>query len=144
MTNNFAVPTYNLSPPIIMYYTTEHEWIEYSGHNALVGICKAKLSGANQIRSVAFCHDRSNLERGAVIATFYYGRSSFEVYMPVDGKVTDINEKLLDNPSLLLNDEAESTWILKIIPNAPYKREGLLQAHQYKPLRKKSHGTIHG
>ncbi len=127
-----------------MYYTSEHEWIEYCGHNALVGICKSKLSGANEIQSAAFCHVLSNLERGKVVATFYYGRSSFEVYMPVDGKVTDINKKLLENPSLLLNDEGESTWILKISPNAPYKRDGLLQAHQHKSIKKKGHGTIHG
>ena len=127
-----------------MYYTNKHEWIEYSGHNALVGICKAKLSGADKIQSVAFCHVLSKLERGVVIATFYYERSSFEVYMPVDGKVTDINKKLLENPSLLLNDNPESIWILKISPDAPYQREGLLQAHQYKSLKKKSLGTIHG
>lgn len=127
-----------------MYYTSEHEWIEYSGHNALVGVCKAKLSVANGIQSAVFCPVLSNMERGAVVATFYYERSSFEVYMPVDGKVSDINKKLLENPSLLLNGEFESTWILKINPNAPYKRDGLLQEQQYKLLTKKGHGTIHG
>jgi glycine cleavage system H protein len=127
-----------------MYYTKEHEWIEYNGYNAFVGICKAKLSGPNEIHSAAFCNVLSNLERGAVVATFYYERSSFNIYMPVDGKVIDINRKLLEKPSLLLNDEAERTWILKIIPAAPYKRDDLLQLHQYKSLKKKGQGTIHG
>lgn len=127
-----------------MYYTSNHEWIEYSGHNAFVGICKAKLSEANEIQSSVFWHVLSNLERGTVVATFYYGLTSFDIYMPVDGKVIDINKKVLTNPSLLINNEAVSPWILKVCPNAPYKRDGLLHAHQYKSLKKKDHGTIHG
>ncbi|WP_118951921.1 glycine cleavage system protein H [Taibaiella helva] len=127
-----------------MYYTAENEWIEYNGHNAFVGICKIKLSGTNGIQGATFCDVLSNLERGAVIATFYHNRSAVEVYMPVDGKIIDVNKKLLDNPSLILNGAPESTWIVKISPNAPYKREGLLQLHQYTALRKKGQGTIHG
>ncbi|WP_288878919.1 glycine cleavage system protein H [Pedobacter panaciterrae] len=127
-----------------MYYTAENEWIEYNGHNAFVGICKIKLSGTNGIQNVTFCDVLSSLEQGAVIAIFHYSRSSVEVYMPVDGKIVEVNKKLLDNPSLIARSDLESTWIVKISPNAPYKREGLLQLHQYKALKKKSQGTIHG
>lgn len=127
-----------------MYYTNKHEWIEYSGHNALVGICKIKLSGTNDIQSVACCDVLSNIEQGGVIATFSSTRSSFEVYMPVDGKIVDFNKKLLENPSLILSDDQESNWVVKISPNAPYKRDGLLQVHQYKLLNKKGQGAIYG
>lgn len=127
-----------------MYYTTENEWIEYHGHNAFVGICKIKLSGTNAIQGATFCNVSSSLEKGDVIATFYHDHSAVEVYMPVGGKIVDINKKLLDNPSQILSTSSESTWIVKISPDAPYKREGLLQLHQYRALTKKGQGSIHG
>lgn len=109
-----------------MYYTNEHEWIEYRGYTALVGICLIKLCGKADLQRITFCD------------TFLHsGLNAYEVYMPVDGKIVSFNKKLLDNPSLILNEDQESTWIVKISPNALYKRDGLLQAHQYKLLNKK-------
>ena len=129
---------------IIMYYTNENEWIDYLGHTALVGICKIKLSGTKDIQSAAFCDVASSAERGAVIATFYSGTNSFEVRMPVDGKIVGFNPRLLNNPSLVLSKDQKSIWIVKISPNAPYKRDGLLQEHQYKLLQKKVSGAVYG
>lgn len=126
-----------------MYYTNEHEWIDFLGLTALVGVCKIKLSGT-VIQSATFCDVLSPVERGGVIATFHSDQGSFEVYMPVDGKIVGFNPKLLNNPSLVLSKDQESLWIVKISPNAPYKREELLQEHQYKLYQKKISGLIYG
>ncbi len=127
-----------------MYYTSKHEWIEYSGFTALVGITKIKLTGINHIQSAAFCDVLSHMQQGAVIATFHSSHQSIEVYMPVDGKIIDFNKKLLENPSKILSEDLESIWIVKISPNAPYKREQLLQAHQYKSREKNGNVKAHG
>lgn len=119
-----------------MYYTTRHEWIDYNGHNAFVGVCKNKLSGMRNIQSATFCDVSAHKEKGAIIATFYAGHTLIEVCMPVDGRIIDFNVKLLTNPALILSNDQESIWIVKISPNAPYKRDGLLQSHQYTALKK--------
>lgn len=127
-----------------MYFTKGHEWIEYRGYIALVGVCKIKLSGINNIQSVEFCDILSPIGLGSVIATLQTEHRAIEVYMPVEGKIIDFNKKLLENPSLIVTGENISVWIVKISPNAPYKRDGLLQPHQYKSLKKKANGTING
>ncbi|MFA6060705.1 MAG: hypothetical protein WC756_21090 [Taibaiella sp.] len=129
-----------------MYYTNDHEWIEYRGYTALVGICKGKLSGDKELLRVEFAEDVSNMVRGSVIATFYLTGNSFFVSMPVDGKIIEFNKKLIETPSLIVSwdQHQRSVWIAKISPNAPYKREGLLQSHQYKPLKKKANNTANG
>lgn len=127
-----------------MYYTNEHEWIDYLGYTALVGICKAKLSGAKEIQNAIFCDLMANVGKGDLIATFRSAQCSFEVYMPVDGRVISFNPKLLNNPSLILSNDQRSMWVAKISPNAPYKRDGLLQEYQYKLLPSKIHTTVYG
>jgi len=121
-----------------MYYTNEHEWIDYRGQTAYIGICKVKLSGINDIQSAVFCDALSSMDRGAVVVTFFSGRKLIEVRMPVDGKIIEFNSKLIENPSMVLCEGQNSVWIARIGPNAPYKREGLLQEHQYNARKKRN------
>lgn len=123
-----------------MYYTSEHEWIDYRGYTALVGICKNKLSAIKDVERAIFCDALRHVDRGTVIATFYDERKSIEVCMPVDGKILGFNHKLIENPSMILGGGMESIWIAKISPNAPYQREGLLQGYQYNLVKKKVRG----
>lgn len=127
-----------------MYYTEDHEWIDYLGVSALVGIHRTKLSGINKIQQTTFCPVPATLSKGDVIATLYSETGKIEVYMPVDGRVVAINPKLLNNPSLILDGAQHSMWIAKISPNAPYVREGLLPEHQYELLASKPENAIYG
>lgn len=127
-----------------MYYTNEHEWIDYRGYTAYVGVCKGKLSGINDIESAVFCEALSNSDQGTVIVSFISGHKLVKVHMPVDGKIIEFNSKLIENPSMILSTAQHSVWIARISPNAPYKREGLMQEHQYNAHEKKGKGILHG
>ncbi len=120
-----------------MYYTKDHEWIDYLGVSALIGIHKNKLSGINKIVHADFCRIPSVLTQGAVIAEFHSERGILPVYMPVSGSLIAINPKLLNNPSLIFNEAPHSIWVAKISPAAPYLRAGLLQPQQYELLMSK-------
>lgn len=115
-----------------MYYTQDHEWIDFLGLSALTGILTTKLSNMDKVEQAAFCPVPVPLEQGAVIAEFRSASATVTVYTPVTGRVVAINPRLLNNPSLLLNGEKHSIWIAKISPAAPYERKGLLPAQQYK------------
>ena len=99
-----------------MYYTNEHEWIDYRGHTAHIGICKNKLSGISEIQRITFCEVPSNIERGSVIVTFHSERKSFEVYMPVDGKIIGFINKLIENPSMILSKGRKVSGSLRSAP----------------------------
>lgn len=114
------------------YYTKDHEWIDFQGEVAYVGICKFKLTGFRQIQSIEFKDAVSFKKQGDVIATVIYNDYTIEAHMPVDGKVLSVNDKLLaGNLNILLDCSESSAWIALIVPSEPHARKDLLLPKQY-------------
>jgi glycine cleavage system H protein len=114
------------------YYTTDHEWIDFQGTVAYIGICKFKLIGFKQIQEIKFTEPSGFKKKGEVIASVKYNDYLIEVHMPVDGKVLQANEKLVtENPNILLDCAESSAWIALITPSQPHERKELLSPKQY-------------
>lgn len=115
-----------------LYYTQDHEWIDFQGAVAYTGICLFKLTGFKQIQEIHFTALSGFKKKGEPVATLRYNDFLLTVNMPVDGKIMQVNEKLVNgNPNMLL-DCAESTgWIVLIAPSSPHDRTGLLLPKQY-------------
>ena len=115
-----------------MYYTKDHEWIEYQGSVAYVGICSFKLIGFREVQQIVFNSRSGFKKRGEVIAIIKYKDYQIEAHMPVDGKIVQSNDILLSaNPNTLLQHAENSGWIVLIIPSQPYERKDLLLPKQY-------------
>ena len=56
----------------------------------------------------------SFFEKGEVFATVESIKSATEVYMPINGKVVEINEKLIEMPELLNDEPFESGWLIRV------------------------------
>jgi glycine cleavage system H protein len=118
-----------------LYYTSDHEWISFQGSVAYAGVCPFKLKGIMKIDRLTFEGDAGMKKKGEVIATIYYDDYTIKVCMPVDGKVINLNDKLLSGEhSLLLQSPDQLGWIARISPAQPYERKGLLHSEQYKKL----------
>jgi len=114
------------------YYTKDHEWIDFQGTVAYTGICKFKLTGLKQIQEISFNEPAGFKKQGEVIATVKYNDYLIEAHMPVDGKVLQVNEKLVSgNPNILLDCSESSAWIALIVPSLPHERKDLLLPKQY-------------
>ena len=114
------------------YYTKDHEWIDFQGAVAYIGICHFKLTGFRQIQQINLKKANGFLKQGEVLATVKYNDYLIEAHMPVDGKILQINEKLIsDNPNILLDCAESSAWIALIIPSLPQERKDLLLHKQY-------------
>lgn len=115
-----------------LYYTNEHEWVDFQGAVAYVGVCAFKLSGFKAIDHVIFNETSGFKKQGAVIATIKYSDYKVEVYMPVDGKLQRVNEELINGKQNILLQQGEGKgWIALIIPTRPYERKGLLLHKEY-------------
>ena len=115
-----------------LYYTQDHEWIDFKGTVAYVGICSFKLIGFKHIHQIAFNEPSGFLRQREVIATIKYKDYQIKAHMPVAGKVSQVNEELLQkNPNTLLQYAESIAWIAVIIPSQPYDRTGLLLSKQY-------------
>lgn len=114
------------------YYTKDHEWIDFQGTVAYIGICKFKLTGFKQIQEISFNEPAGFKKQGEVIATVKYNDYLIEAHMPVDGKVLQVNERLVTgNPNILIDYSESSAWIALIIPFLPHERKDLLLPKQY-------------
>ena len=120
------------------YYTKDHEWIDFQGSVAYVGICRFKLTGFKQIQEIRYNEPSGFKKQGEVIATVKYNDYLVEAHMPVDGEVLQVNEKLVSgNLNILLDCAESSAWIAVIVPSLPHERKDLLLPKQY-PLNGKS------
>ena len=91
------------------YYTKDHEWIEFQGTVAYIGICKFKLTGFKQIQEISYHQPSGFKKQGEVIATVKYNDYLVEAHMPVDGKVLQVNENLVSGNQNVLLACAESS-----------------------------------
>ncbi len=114
-----------------LYYTNDHEWVDFQGTVAYTGVCSFKLIGFKAIQQVLFNKSLGFKKRGDLIATIKYNDYIVEAHMPVDGKVLEMNTNLIYSDDNLLLKYAESVWIAKIAPSLPHERSGLLLPKQY-------------
>jgi len=115
-----------------LYYTKDHEWIDFQGSVAYVGVCSFKLLGFKEIQQITFNESSGFKRQGEVIATVTYNDYQIEAHMPVDGKVVQVNDTLLAGDKNVLLHHAESSgWIALIVPSQPYERKDLLLPNQY-------------
>ena len=123
-----------------LYYTKDHEWIDFHGTVAYTGICHFKLLGFKEIHQIRFEEPSGFKKKGELIATITYNDYQVEAHMPVDGKVIRVNDDLQsgDRSSLLKHAENRG-WLALIVPSQPYGREDLLLPKQYQRNGKGKH-----
>ncbi|HWB27639.1 MAG TPA: hypothetical protein VG738_19315 [Chitinophagaceae bacterium] len=122
------------------FYTADHEWINFKGSIAYVGICSFKLTGFREIHSITFQKSSGFLKAEEVIATISYNDYRIEAHMPVDGKILQLNKTLLsEGKNILVKQPENSGWIAVITPAQPYERKGLLLPKTYQLNLKRRH-----
>jgi len=115
-----------------LYYTNDHEWIDFQGTIAYTGICLFKLLGFKEIHQVKYVETSGFKKQGEVIAVIRYKDYRVEAHMPVDGKIKEVNETFISgNPNLLLQQAEKEGWIALIVPSQPYERRDLLLPKRY-------------
>ncbi|QEC67452.1 hypothetical protein FRZ67_09135 [Panacibacter ginsenosidivorans] len=115
-----------------LYYTNDHEWINFQGSIAYIGVCNFKLKGIRNVEKIIFTADMGFKKQGDVVAVIHYDDYKIPVGMPVDGKIINLNQWLLNGQHQILLQDAENTgWMALIVPNQPYERKNLLQYTQY-------------
>ncbi|TWI83799.1 glycine cleavage system H protein [Lacibacter cauensis] len=116
-----------------LYYTNDHEWIDFQGKVAYVGVCSFKLTGFKQVEQLVVNEPLGFKVKGEVIASIRYKDYSIDACMPVDGKIVQLNDHLLaGNYTLLAEQPEHNGWVALIIPSEPKERSHLLSPEQYR------------
>jgi len=115
-----------------LYYTKDHNWIEFHDKVAYVGVSGFKLIGFKEIHQVIFKEPSGLKKKGDLIATIKYNDYQIEAHMPVDGNVLEVNTNLIYGDDRLLLKHPEGIgWIALIVPSQPGDRKELLLPKQY-------------
>ncbi|MBN9383565.1 MAG: hypothetical protein J0H74_22595 [Chitinophagaceae bacterium] len=121
----------------ILYYTHDHEWINFQGSLAYVGVCAFKLTGIKQIGRIEF-DDSGDMKRaGDLLAIIHSGEYKIPIHMPVDGEVLTYNPELSNDwRNMLLQQPEHIGWVAFIFPHTLYEQNGLLSPEQYQAMNK--------
>jgi len=115
-------------------FTKDHEWVEKSGDLLIVGITDFAQNQLGDIVSIELPQIGSSFKQNDVMAIVDSVKASSDIFCPVDGKVVEVNEKLLENPELINQSAFSEGWIVKIKPENSKQLDSLLSKEQYEEL----------
>jgi glycine cleavage system H protein len=116
--------------PAAYKYTKEHEWISVEGSTGTVGITDYAQSSLGDIVFVDLPKVGDTLESGKIFGSVESVKAVSDLYSPVSGTVTEINEALKDAPEKI-NADANATWMMKLTLSNPAELDALLSAADY-------------
>jgi glycine cleavage system H protein len=111
-------------------YTREHEWIEVDGKTGKIGITDYAQNSLGDIVFVESPKVGSSVKKNEVFGSIESVKSVSELFSPVTGTVTEVNEELVASPEDI-NEDAHGTWIIKVELSDPSEVDALLSAADY-------------
>ncbi|MGD0740409.1 MAG: glycine cleavage system protein GcvH [Terracidiphilus sp.] len=111
-------------------YTREHEWISLEGNIGAIGITDYAQNSLGDIVYVDAPKVGDTVTANATFGSVESVKAVSDLYSPVSGKVTAVNEVLKTEPDKI-NQDAHGTWIIKVELSEPGEVAGLLDAAAY-------------
>lgn len=118
--------------PADLKYTKNDEWVKVEGSTGTVGItdyAQEQLSDIVFVEVIAAPDE--NLKQGDPCATVESVKAAAEVYLPVSGTITSVNEALPDKPEIVNSDPYGEAWMVKLDLSNPGELDGLMDAKAY-------------
>lgn len=113
-------------------YTEDHEWILIDGDKAKVGITKYAAEQLGDVVFVELPEDGRNVNKGDDMAVVESVKAASDVYAPVSGIVTSINDTLEGEPETVNKDPEGEGWFVTLLLSDPDELEGLMDEAAYK------------
>jgi glycine cleavage system H protein len=120
-------------------YTKEHEWIQVDGKIGTVGITDYAQNSLGDIVFVDLPKVGDTIEAGKSFGSVESVKAVSDLFAPVSGTVTAVNDALKDAPEKI-NSDANTTWMLKVELSDAKQVDGLLTAADYEKFTSEETG----
>jgi len=120
-------------------YTREHEWIQIEDSIGTVGITDYAQNSLGDIVFVDAPKVGASVEAGKVFGSVESVKAVSDLYSPVSGTVTAVNEELANSPEKI-NQSAHDAWIIKVQLSKPSEADSLLTAADYEKFTTEENG----
>jgi glycine cleavage system H protein len=118
----------------MLKFTEDHEWLRIEGDIATVGITDHAQEQLGDLVFVELPASGARPEKGAAAAVVESVKAASDVYAPVSGEVTEINQAIVDEPALVNRDPMGEGWFFKIKISDPSQLERLLDEKAYRAM----------
>ncbi len=125
-----------LNLPEDVRYTDDHEWAKKNGDVVRMGISDYAQDQLGDIVFVELPEVGSSFDKGEEFGTVESVKAVSELYMPIGGEVTAINEALADAPELVNSDPYHGGWMMEIKAGDPAELEALKSKADYLAMLK--------
>ena len=122
------------SYPEGLKYHHEHDWARIDGDTATFGITWFAQDQLGEVVFVELPDVGATLSADAAYAEVESVKAVSDVYAPMSGEVTEVNEGLSDSPEAINDDPYEAGWLVKVKLSDPSEADGLLEVDAYKKL----------
>lgn len=120
--------------PENLRYTKDHEWVKVEGDQATVGITEFAQGELGDIVYVEIESVGKELASGAVFGTVEAVKTVSDLFLPLNGTVTEVNPKLNSNPELVNTDPYGDGWMIKMTIKDQSEVDSLMDAAAYQAL----------
>ena len=117
--------------PSNLRYTKDHEWIKLDGNVATIGITDYAQKELGDIVYIEVETIGKSLKAGDVFGTVEAVKTVSDLFLPVDGTITELNAALANSPESVNSDPYGEGWMVKMTVNNPADVEALMDAATY-------------
>lgn len=123
-----------MNVPAELRYSTDHEWVRIDGNIATIGITEYAQDALGDVVFVDMPDTETSVALGDSFSEVESTKSVSDIYAPVTGTVSAVNEALDAQPELLNSDPYGDGWICRIEMSDPSELDTLMDSAAYREL----------
>jgi glycine cleavage system H protein len=112
-------------------YSREDEWARLEDERVLIGVTDYAQQQLGDVVFVELPEVGATFEQGAAFGVIESVKAVADLYAPISGTVTEVNDELVERPELVNESCYREGWILALEPSAPAQLDALLEADAY-------------
>lgn len=120
--------------PENLKYTKDHEWVRVEGNQAYIGVTDFAQKELGDIVYIDVTTLNETIDKEVVFGTVEAVKTVSDLFMPITGKVLEVNNKIDANPELVNNDPYGDGWMIKCSVDKADELNQLLSVADYKKL----------
>jgi glycine cleavage system H protein len=120
-----------MNVPEDLRYTKEHEWCRADGKIVTIGITDHAQERLGDIVYLELPKEGDEVKKDEAFGVVESVKAVSDLFSPVDGKVIEVNDPLLDSPATVNDDPYEEGWMVKVQIVDPSQLQDLMNAEEY-------------
>lgn len=118
--------------PKELRYSKEHEWVRLEGSIATVGITDYAQDSLGDVVYLELPSEGASVTKDEPFGVVESVKAVSDLFSPVSGKVTEVNDALVDSPEVINEEPYGDAWMIKVEVTNPEEIKELLSAEEYK------------